>query len=73
MGRGLLMEAELFTKHALEQKIYPVFDLVEKRLEAGCEIKKTADGWVLQDKSGEHVTSGKTIRALMCNLIFTDC
>ena len=53
--------------------VIPALDLLQTRLEAGCEIKYQDDGrWCLFDTHGEYVTSGKTVRDMIVNLIFTD-
>ena len=52
----------------------PALDLLQARLEAGCEIKEDVDGtWCLFDVAGEYVTGGDTVREMIINLIFTDC
>ena len=51
----------------------PALDLLETRLDAGCQIEKCDMGWCLFDKEGECVCYGTTIRQMLVNLIFTDC
>ena len=51
----------------------PVLDILETRLDAGCEIKKCDMIWCLVNKNGECVCYGNSIRQLLVNLIFTDC
>ena len=54
--------------------VIPGIDLLQDRLEAGCEIKEDSDGtWCLFDVSGEYITGGETVREMIINLIFTDC
>jgi len=54
-------------------RIYPVFELLETRLLQGFYIGRQGETWWLYDFDGEGHCSGKTIRELMVNLIFTDC
>jgi hypothetical protein len=51
----------------------PALDLLEIRLQAGCQIKKCDMIWCLINKNGECVCYGDSIRQLLVNLIFTDC
>ena len=51
----------------------PALDLLETRLDAGCQIEKCDMGWCLFDTDGECVCYGTTIRQMLVNLIFTDC
>ena len=51
----------------------PALDLLETRLDAGCQIEKCDSGWCLFDTDGECVCYGTTIRQMLVNLIFTDC
>ena len=51
----------------------PALDLLETRLQAGCQIEKCDMGWCLFDKEGECVCYGTSIRQMLVNLIFTDC
>ena len=51
----------------------PVLDILEIRLELGCQIEKCDMGWCLFDEDGECVCYGNSIRQLLVNLIFTDC
>ena len=54
--------------------VIPGIDLLQTRLEAGCEIVEEQDGtWCLFDTDGEYVTGGDTVRDMIINLIFTDC
>ena len=53
--------------------VVPSFDLLQARLENGCEIKQQDSRWYLYDRDDEYVASGYTIRGLLVNLIFTDC
>ena len=50
----------------------PSLDLLQVRLEAGCEIKYQDGMWCLFDRDGESVISGVTVREMIINLIFTD-
>ena len=53
--------------------VIPALDRLQDRLEQGCRIEYQDDLWWLFESSGEGVVSGKTIRALIVSLIFTDC
>jgi hypothetical protein len=52
--------------------LYPIFELLETRLSQGFYIKKQADTWWLFNPDGDGHCSGKTIRELLVNLIFTE-
>ena len=52
--------------------VIPGIDLLQERLEDGCDIKEQGDKWHLFDHYGECVTSGDTVREMIINLIFTD-
>ena len=70
---GVDLAAEKIRSIAFKAVI-PALDLLQARLEAGCEIKEDSDGtWCLFDVSGEYVTGGETVREMIINLIFTDC
>ena len=60
-------------KAAMEKMGTPALDLLEIRLELGCQIEKCDMGWCLFDTDGECVCYGKSIRQMLVNLIFTDC
>lgn len=51
----------------------PALDLLQARLRAGANIAEQRGRWWLFDKLGEGITSGETLRALLVNLIFTEC
>jgi hypothetical protein len=53
--------------------LYPVFELLETRLEQGYYFSKQGNRWWLFDPAGEGHCSGRTIRELLTNLIFVDC
>jgi hypothetical protein len=53
--------------------LYPVFELLETRLEQGYYFSKQGNRWWLFDPDGEGHCSGLTIRELLTNLIFVDC
>ena len=53
--------------------LIPSLDLLESRLDSGCEIIKQEGRWKLFDKDGEQVCSGDTIRKMLVNLIFVEC
>jgi len=53
--------------------LIPSLDLLESRLDSGCEIIKQEGRWKLFDKDGEQVCSGDTIRGMLVNLIFVEC
>ena len=53
--------------------LYPVFELLQTRLEQGYYFNKQGDRWWLFDPDGEGHCSGLTIRNLLTNLIFVDC
>ncbi len=53
--------------------LYPVFELLQTRLEQGYYIAKQSGCWWLYDFDGEGHCSGLTIRELLTNLILTDC
>jgi hypothetical protein len=59
-------------KHTGNARIYPVFELLEARLLQGFYIALQDGTWWLYTPDGEGHCSGKTIRELMINLIFTD-
>jgi hypothetical protein len=50
----------------------PALDLLQTRLELGCEIKHQDGKWCLFDKKGECVCRGETIRKLLTQLVFVD-
>ena len=52
--------------------VIPALDLLQARLESGCEIKQQDGQWHLFESSGDSVTSGATVREMIINLIFTD-
>jgi len=47
--------------------LIPSLDLLESRLDSGCEIIKQEGRWKLFDKDGD------TIRGMLVNLIFVEC
>ena len=57
---------------AVENAI-PVLDRLQERLEAGSRIAFQDGRWCLFDGEGEWVCSGRSIRAMLVNLIFVDC
>ncbi len=61
------------TKYAHAKRLCPVFELLETRLRQGFYIALQDDTWWLYNADGEGHCSGKTIRELLINLIFTDC
>jgi len=61
----------IFTVNTTE--FIPALDLLQSRLESGCEISFEDGRWCLFDNDGEGVTSGETVREMLVNLIFTDC
>ena len=52
--------------------VIPALDLLQARLESGCEIKEQDGHWCLFDINGEYVIGGKTVREMIVNIIFTD-
>lgn len=58
--------------HLVENAV-PSVDLLQARLEAGCEIAHQDGTWHLFDKDGEGVTSGRSLRDILLNLIWMDC
>ncbi len=50
----------------------PSLDLLQKRLEAGCEITNQDGLWWLFDRRGEGITSGETLRSMLLNLMWID-
>ena len=56
-----------------EDQLYPVFELLQTRLEQGFYIKQQEGRFVLFNPDGNGHCSGKTVRDLLTNLIFTDC
>lgn len=50
----------------------PSLDLLQARLDKGCDIKKHNDQYYLFDGM-DIVCSGDTVRTMLMNLIFTDC
>jgi len=57
---------------AVENAI-PALDHLQKRLERQAYIAKQDGLWHLFAKSGDSITSGRTIREMLINLIFVDC
>jgi hypothetical protein len=55
-----------------DDPLYPVFELLETRLLEGYYIKHQDDTWWLFHPDGDGHCSGKTIRELFVNLIFTE-
>ena len=55
------------------ENFIPAIDLLEKRLENGCEIVRQDKKWYLFDDEGEPITNGETLRDILINLIFLDC
>jgi len=58
--------------YALENAV-PALDLLQARLENYATIEYQDWEWHLFDRDGEGICSGKTIREMVLNLIFTDC
>ena len=56
-----------------EDQLYPVFELLQTRLEQGFCIKQQEGRFVLFNPDGSGHCSGKTVREMLTNLIFTDC
>lgn len=52
---------------------FHVFERLQYRLEAGCNISFEDGTWNLFDSSGELVCYGNTVRQMLVNLIFVDC
>ena len=50
----------------------PSLDLLQVRIMEGCKIKEQDGLFCLFESNGECVTSGKTVREMIINLIFTD-
>ena len=69
---GVYESAEKIRSIAFNAAI-PSLDLLQARLEQGCEIVEQDSRWYLFDREGEYVTSGDTVREMIINLIFTDC
>ena len=55
------------------EKIKLELDLLQTKIEAGCEIKEQEGRWYLFDRDGEAMAGGDTVREMIINLIFTDC
>ena len=60
-------------QNTADNSFIPVLDILETRLDAGCQIEKCDMGWCLFDTDGECVCYGTKIRQMLVNLIFTDC
>ncbi len=56
---------------AVESAI-PALDLLQKRLENGCEIINQDGLWGLFDRRGEGITSGESLRSMLLNLMWLD-
>lgn len=56
------------------EELVPVLEILQDRLETGCELKRQDGRFHLFDTNGEPVcSSGVSVRQLLVNLIFTDC
>ncbi len=69
------------TKNTIDKKamssamdtVMPALDLLENRLDNGCEMIRQDGEWCLFDDDGELVCRGASIRKFLIELIFTDC
>lgn len=57
----------------LVENAVPSIMLLQTRLERGEYLAKQDSEWHLFDSDGEGVTSGKTLRDILLNLIWMDC
>ena len=49
--------------------VIPALDLLQTRLEAGCELEEQDGQWCLFDVAGEYVAGGDTVREMIINLM----
>jgi hypothetical protein len=56
----------------LVENAVPSIDLLQARFERGQKLAMQDGKWHLFDKEGEGVTSGKTLRDILLNLIWMD-
>jgi hypothetical protein len=56
-----------------DDKLYPVFELLETRLLEGFYIGRNDGIWWLFNPDGEGHCCGKTLRELFVSLILVDC
>ena len=57
----------------LVENAVPAIDLLQDRLERREYLAQQDGQWHLFDSGGEGVTSGKTLRDILLNLIWIDC